>query len=119
EALLRWVSDGNTLLLVGRHNTAIHRALDVLIDTDEAFEDKTHDVEIGDAGRYTDDIDAVVVEGDDVLQSDRGLPLWYYGGRTAAALVRHGNGRVFVVADPSLLARRGLRRAASCLFLYL
>jgi hypothetical protein len=118
DLLLRWVSAGNTLLLAGRHNTAVHRALDALIDTDEGFEDKTHGVDVGDAGRYTADIDALVVEGDDALHSDRGLPLWYVNGRAAATIIRHGKGRVFVVADPSLLTRRGLRRADNCLFLY-
>jgi hypothetical protein len=45
------------------------------------------------------------------LRSEGGaLPLWRLGDRPAALLVRRGQGRVLLVADPGLLKRRGLVR---------
>jgi hypothetical protein len=118
RALLRWVEQGNTLLLCGRRITAVHRALDVLVVNDaRAAEGETQLAALGEAGGYTDGIDRLVVEARDTLQAGAGLPLWWVGDQPGAVLVRRGRGRVLVVADPSLLTLRGLRREDNVLFL--
>ncbi|MBY0522473.1 MAG: DUF4350 domain-containing protein [Gemmataceae bacterium] len=118
KGLLRWVEQGNTLLLVGRHPTSLHRDLDVFIRSDAlAAEDETpREVVLAGAGGYTEDIDRMAVEGIDSLQG-AGLPLWSLNNQPGALLLRRGKGRIIVVADPSLLTRRGLRRHDNVMFL--
>jgi hypothetical protein len=120
RALLRWVAEGNTLLLCGRHSDALHRELGVELTTDltAAEDDSARAVDLGEAGAYTDGIDRLLVEGRDELTASKGLPLWWLDLRVGAVLVRHGQGRVLIVADPALLARRGLVRADNALLLY-
>jgi hypothetical protein len=113
SGLLRWVEDGNTLLVCGRSNSALSRALDVMLSSEGLDEDETpHLLEPDDAGRYTDDLDRIEVEGRHALQADRGLVLWRQDNRTAAIMLRHGSGRVIYIADPSFLTRRRLHRGA-------
>jgi hypothetical protein len=118
-ALLRWVEQGNTLLLCGRHMTGLHRKLKASVTGDEEA-DAAHVVtaEPGDAGRYGKGVERLVVEGRSTVAADAGLPLWWVGPEPGAVLVRHGKGRVLVVADPSLLTSRGLRREDNPVFLY-
>jgi hypothetical protein len=47
------------------------------------------------------------------VQAASGLPLWYVGDHPGAVMMRHGRGRVLVVADPSLVAAAGLQRQDS------
>jgi hypothetical protein len=115
--VLRWVERGNTLLLCGRHIGRIHNALHVAVINDErASENQTLAVDLGEGGGYTDGIDRLVVEGRDAVQGN-GLPLWWVDEQAGAMVLRHGQGRVIVVADPSLLTRRGLRRGDNSVFL--
>jgi hypothetical protein len=109
RALLHWVEAGNTLLYCGRHAGPLHQALGVPLAADET--DSRHDprpAELADAGAYTQDVRRIVVEGRDQLRTERGLPLWWVDGRPGAVILKRGRGRVILVADPSLLTRRGL-----------
>jgi hypothetical protein len=119
RALLRWVEQGNTLLLCGRTNTTLHRSLDVSVNSDSwAGGEDVFDVTLGEAGGYTDGVHRVLVEGRDTVQANAGLPLWWLDDTPGAILMPHGKGRVLVVADPSLLTPRGLRRGDNTVFLY-
>src|SRR5262249_3094661 len=73
-------------------------------------------VELVEGSRCLDDVRQVVVEGRHTL-SGRGVPLWYVGTEPGAVLLRHGNGRVLVVADPTLFTQRGLRRGDNAVLL--
>jgi len=118
RALLRWVEAGNTLLLCGRHMTAVHQELGVEVTSDAAAPDIPSPASPGDGGGYTRGIDRLVVEGHDTVQAEDGLPLWWVQEEPGAVLLLRGRGRVVVVADPSLLTRRGLGRADNGLVLY-
>lgn len=120
QGLLNWVERGNTLLLCGRTMTDLHRALDISIRNDtEVSRETTQRVGPAEAGGYTEDIDALMIEGRDTLRAPSGLPLWWLdNGQVGAVLLKRGKGRVLVVADPSLLTRRGLARADNAMFLY-
>jgi hypothetical protein len=119
QALLGWVAEGNTLLYCARHASALHEALGAaLVNGEEPTPDDVTGAEVADAGLYTEGLGRVEVEGKDALQTDRGLPLWWLEGRPGAVLLRHRQGRVLLVADPSLLTYRGLRRADNATFLY-
>lgn len=120
KALLGWVARGNTLLLCGRKMTGLHRALDVVVTVDRTVGPGTvQSVEVAEAGAYTDGVGRLMIEGRETLRAPAGLPLWELGdGQPGAVLLRWGNGRVLVVADPSLLTLRGLRRADNGRFLY-
>jgi hypothetical protein len=109
--ILRWVGQGNTLLLCGRKNTPLHQALGVVV-TEQAKPDDTYTaVEWGNAGAYAEGIHRLSVGGRATLRGPSGsLPLWYVGNEPGALLVRRGKGRVIVVADPDLLTRHGLVR---------
>lgn len=115
--LLRWVEQGNTLLLFGRHVTALHSALAVDVLTDDVAADAATVARPGAGLGYTAGMDRVILEGQDSVTADAGLPLWQAGDKPGAVLVRRGRGRVLVVADPSLLTRRGLTRGDNFLFL--
>ncbi|HKI30414.1 MAG TPA: DUF4350 domain-containing protein [Gemmataceae bacterium] len=119
KALLHWVEAGNTLLYCGRHTTRLHAALGVTVITDEtAAAIDPRPAEVGDAGRYTDEVNRITVEGKHYLESRRGLPSWWVDGRPGAVLLKRGKGRVVLVADSSLLTERGLRRADNAVFFY-
>jgi hypothetical protein len=110
RALLRWVEAGNTLLYCGRHPSALHQALGVTLVTDETdtrFD--PHPAEPAGGSEYLQDVDRIVVEGQDELQTERGVPLWRVNGRPGAVVLERGRGRVILVADPSLLTRRGIQ----------
>jgi hypothetical protein len=111
--LLRWVEAGNALLVCSRRNSALTRALDAMLSTEGLEDDDTpHLVEPDEAGRYTDNLERLEVEGRHALQAVRGLPLWHQEERTAALLLRYGRGRVILIADPSFLTKRRLHRGA-------
>jgi hypothetical protein len=120
KGLLAWVARGNSLLLFGRQQTTLHDALGVrlILDADAADDDTPAGVEPGDAGGYTARIERLEVEGKGTVRSPRGLPLWWVDGQPGAVLIRHGQGRVLVMPDPSMLTHRGLLREDNVLFLY-
>jgi hypothetical protein len=119
RALLHWVEAGNTLLYCSRHSTPLHVALGVRLITDEtATGTDPFSAQVRDAGRYTDGVTGVTVEGRSQLDARRGLPLWTVDNRAGAVLLRRGRGRVLLLADPSVLTNRGLGRADNEVFLY-
>jgi hypothetical protein len=118
RSLLQWVERGNTLLLTSRHTTALHQALNLfpIHDTRTGY-DETTEVDLAEAGGYTDHIDRLVVEGRDAVNGAAALPLWWVGEEPGAVLVGRGKGRVLVLADPSILTIVGLRQADNLRFL--
>jgi hypothetical protein len=113
SALLRWVEDGNALLICSRRNSELTRALDVTVTAYGPDNDDTpYQLEPDEAGPYTAGIDRVEVEGRHSLDAERGLPLWWQDDRPAALVMRWGAGRVFFVTDPSFLTARRLHRGA-------
>jgi hypothetical protein len=118
QGLLHWIGQGNSLLLCGRHNTSLHRALKVVVVGDDRQKsEQLAPVALSEAGRYTEGIDRIIVEGRQTIQAENALPLWWVGEQPGAVLIRHGKGRVLVLADPSLLTWRGLRRGDNSIFL--
>jgi hypothetical protein len=111
RALLRWVEQGNTLLFSTGKNTLLHEMLQVSVTKGEADRNDFAAVELGAGGGYTEGIDRLSVAIRATLHAGAGsLPLWWVGDRPGAILLRRGQGRVLVVADPSLLTRAGLVR---------
>jgi hypothetical protein len=117
RSLLKWVEEGNTLLACGRHMNSLHRQLHAtIVMDDQAWEDESlQEATLGEAGRYTENLGHLIVQGNDSVEASAGLPLWWVGDRTGAVLLRHGKGRVLLVADPSLLTLPGLRRGDNVL----
>jgi hypothetical protein len=110
KALLRWVEQGNTLLFSARTNTVLHEILHLVV-TEEASGDQDlfTVVDLGAAGGYTEGVERLSVGSRASFQAGaEGLPLWWVRNRIGALLLRWGQGRVLVVADPGLLTRRGL-----------
>jgi hypothetical protein len=112
RGILHWVDQGNTLLLCSRHMNSLHRQLQATVVTDDQAwqEDSLQEAVLGEAGAYTNGLDRLVIQGNDSVDSLAGLPLWWLGDRPGGILLRRGKGRVFLVADPSLLTLPGLRR---------
>lgn len=114
--VLRWVEQGNTLLLAGGESTALHRAIDLLIlPTSDNREIVA--VDLNGSCPYTKGMDWLTVEGRSLVLTKKGIPLWWIGRQPGAVVVGHGKGRVIVVADASLLTHRGLARDDNILFL--
>jgi hypothetical protein len=113
KALLRWVERGNTLLLLGSKNTALHRALNITLrEGNRRAEEDFHPVDLGAAGGYTEGIEHLSVGSRATLQPpDAALPLWWLGDQPGAVLLRRKKGRVLVVADARFLTREGLIRS--------
>ena len=117
-AMLRWVEQGNTLLLLSKKADALNRALHV-VPTEDATREKqtffpvTLDPDLDPSFGYLRDIHVLSVGSQSTLPPKAGaLPLWWIGkgqDRSPGALVlRQGKGRVIVVADPSLATYSGL-----------
>jgi hypothetical protein len=113
RTLLRWVEQGNTLLLMGQRTTLLHQAVSVIVNedrkgTDEAFTP----VDLGAAGGYTEGIAHLSVGSRATLRAPGdALPLWWLGDQPGAVLLRRKNGRVLIVADARMLTREGLVRS--------
>lgn len=111
RALLRWVEQGNTLLLMGRKNTALHQALHVVVNEGKGSDDSFTPVDLAAAGGYTEGIERLSVGSRATLRAPAGLPLWWLGDQPGAVFLRRKNGRILVVADARLLTREGLVRS--------
>ncbi len=61
-------------------------------------------------GPYTDGIERVQVDAHATVDGPGVVPLWSIGDRPGAVLLRHGRGRILVLADPTLLSNQGLRQ---------
>ncbi|HVS35751.1 MAG TPA: hypothetical protein VMS17_09220 [Gemmataceae bacterium] len=111
KAMLAWVGQGNTLLMLDRRPNAIYRLLDVAPHTDDTGR-KFIEVQREPSG-YLRDVQNLSVGSASTLsgpENDEGIaaPLWRVGGGKGAMVVRHGKGRVILVADASLATRQGL-----------
>jgi hypothetical protein len=113
-AMLHWVERGNTLLVLSKKATGIHRALNVT-PTEDATAEKQQfvrarlDPELGSSFGYLRDIHTLSVAGKSVLPAREGaLPLWWIGDAPGALVLRRGEGRVILVAAPSLATYNGL-----------
>jgi hypothetical protein len=117
RGLLQWVRQGNTLLVCGRHMNSLHRELHATVVTDDPVweEDSLQDAILGEAGGYTNNLEHLVIQGNDSVEASAGLPLWWVGDRPGSVLLRHGQGRVLLISDPSLLTLPGLRRGDNVL----
>jgi hypothetical protein len=116
RGLLRWVEQGNTLLLCGADTTAIHHALNLRLQQ-EPIEEEAVPVDLEPLGAYTEGIRRLSVEQRTSVQGRPGLPLWTIDNQPGARVLVRGKGRVLVLADPSLLTRRGLLRDDNALFM--
>ncbi len=120
--ILAWVEHGNTLLLAGRHMNGLHEQLGLQISRDENADSSTparYDALPEDPTGYTRGIDHLEVEGLDSISAPSGhIVLWSTPAGVGALVMPHGDGRVIVVADPSVLTARGLPRRDNVLFLY-
>jgi hypothetical protein len=111
EALLRWVRQGNTLLLASRSNTPIHQIFKAILTDERGPADTFTPAELGAAGGYLHGVEHLSLGSRATLRAPSdALPLWWLGDRPGALLIRHGKGRVLLVADPGLLTQHGLIR---------
>jgi len=122
KALLRWVEDGNTLVIASRNLTGVHTALGVTLVTDEEEDRLGHAVALVRTGEiaddYTDGIERLTVGTRSTLSVPTGAQvLWRIGKAPGAIFVPRGKGRVLLLADGTLLSGRGLRRDDNLLFL--
>ena len=85
QAMLHWVERGNTLLVLSKKATGIHRLLNV-IPTEDATAEKQQfvrvhlDPELGSSFGYLRDIHTLSVAGKSILAARAGaLPLWSIG----------------------------------------
>jgi hypothetical protein len=115
RSVLSWVEqeDGNTLLLLGRKNTPLHHALNVVVvENNSRDEEAFHAVELGAVGSYTEGIAHLSVGSRATLRAPGdALPLWWLGDQPGAVLLRRKMGHVLVVADARWLTREGLIRS--------
>jgi hypothetical protein len=113
-AMLHWVERGNTLLVLSKKATGIHRALNV-VPTEDATAEKQQfvrvhlDQELGSSFGYLRDIHTLSVVGKSILPAREGaLPLWSINDMPGALVLRRGQGRVILVAAASLATYNGL-----------
>jgi hypothetical protein len=104
--LLAWVAAGNTLLFASDKPTPLHEQLGVEVGATD--DDTPVLVEPEEAGAYTEGVTKVRVSSARWLRGDAGLPLCQVRGRPVWLLLRHGKGRVVLMAEPSPLTWRGL-----------
>ncbi|HYT95096.1 MAG TPA: DUF4350 domain-containing protein [Gemmataceae bacterium] len=116
RGLLRWVGNGNALLFASRERTPLHDKLQVFLGGGPR-DDTPRTVEQIEFSGYTEDVEALEVEGRATVEGGGAVPLWWIGDRPGALLVPHGKGRVLVLPDPSLLTHRGLLRRDNVLLL--
>jgi hypothetical protein len=118
QAVLSWVEEGNTMLLSGRRNSRLHQLLGVATTGRPGpGPEAVQAVRLGEGGAYLDDVTRLSADGRAGLSAPSGLPLWWVGNGAGAVLLRHGKGRVIVVADPGMFANRGIGRDDNAWFL--
>jgi hypothetical protein len=118
QAVLRWVEEGNTMLLCGRRNSRLHQLLGVTTTGKPPPGPETiQAARLGEGGAYLNDVTRLSADGRATLSAPAGLPLWWANNGAGAVLLRWGKGRVIVVADPAVIANRGLGRDDNVLFL--
>ena len=117
DGLLNWVKQGNTLLFCATHKSRLLDKLGILLDLGSGG-DFVLVARPGVVGEYTARVAGIGVESDASLSARGAVPLWALGSKPGAVLVRHGQGRMLVVADPSVLTHRGLLREDNVVFLY-
>jgi Domain of unknown function (DUF4350) len=113
ERLLKWVEDGNTLLLASSSPTTIHQILHVGVAAGApgVAQTLTEVQHIGNSP-YLEDVQHLSVSGENRLTLPAGAgELWRVKDNLGAAVIHRGKGRIILVADPGLLTRRGLVRA--------
>jgi hypothetical protein len=112
-ALLDWVGRGNTLLVAGRFSTGLHKALRVSVEpAPGAGDNHFYPVDLASAGGYTEGIRRLTVGTKSTVNAGgRGLVLWRVEGKPGAVVLRHGEGRVLLLADAELLTLYGLQRS--------
>jgi hypothetical protein len=117
DGLLAWVQQGNTLLFCAAHKSLLLEKLRVALGESEPG-DVMLVARPSAVGEYTARVAGIGVESDATVSARGAVPLWSLGSKAGAVLIRHGQGRVLVVADPSLLTHRGLLREDNVVFLY-
>jgi hypothetical protein len=117
QSILRWIEEGNTLLLAGRRNSHLLQVLGVQIAGSSGGPESLEVARLGAGGAYLTDVKRLVVDNRDTLFAPSGLPLWWVGGKPAALVLRRGKGRVIAVADPGIFTNRGLGRDDNVFFL--
>jgi hypothetical protein len=112
RGLLHWVAQGNTVLFAADMNTPLHQALGITrLEHVPAGEDVYVPTHPRPAGGYSAGVEVLNVRPRATLQGGPdALPLWEVDRQPGALVVRRGNGRVVVLADPNMLTRRGLVR---------
>jgi hypothetical protein len=118
DALLDWVKNGNTLLYSAAKTSKLHKKLGVTIHDSSGPGEAVLQALPATAGGYTARVDSIGVEDAAYFTAPGALPLWTRAGKRGAVLVKHGQGRVLVLADPSVLTHRGLLREDNAIFLY-
>jgi hypothetical protein len=118
DALLDWVKKGNTLLYCAAKTSKLHKKLSVKIHESGGPGEAVLQALPATAGGYTARVDSIGVEDPAFITAAGALPLWSRAGKRGAVLVKHGQGRVLVLADPSVLTHRGLLREDNAIFLY-
>ena len=128
KGVLRWVSEGNTLVLIGRKQTNIHNQLKIKLtaEVDGARSKVVRTETAREIGGYTEPLEGfgtfpvhnIAVETNDDLDGQTGLPLFGTNNKVGAWLLNHGDGRVIVIADPSIWTHRGLTREDNVVLLY-
>ena len=109
RTLLTWVDAGNTLLLAGFQQTALHQQLELNLRR-SLTDDEPIAVAPELPGPYTDGIERVQVDAHATVDGPGVVPLWSIGDRPGAVLLRHGRGKILVLADPTPLSNQGLRQ---------
>jgi hypothetical protein len=118
QAILRWVEQGNAVLLAGRRNSHLHQLLGVMTSGKPGEgPDAPEAVRLGEGGAYLEGVESLSADGRVSLTAPGGLPLWRVHGQPGAVLLRRGKGYVVAVADPGVLTNRGLGRDDNVLFL--
>jgi hypothetical protein len=89
----------------------------VISDTGDSG-DIVYQATVGAVGEYTARVNRIALERAATVTGRKAVPLWWLGSRPAAVAVSHGQGRVLIVPDPSVLTHRGLLRDDNATFLY-
>jgi hypothetical protein len=118
--LLRWVKQGNTLLLASTTETPLHHILKAALRPSRVEDEPIEIAPLRSGGwpdDYTDDVKHLALSTRATIEAPGGRTLWKVGARPGAVVLRHGRGRILLLADPSVLTRAGLGRQDNVLLL--